>query len=180
MNIQNINQRNIMNHEDNIFLCENSLKNAELYLSKLIMVFKAGIEKDNQALSKFLDEEQISAHGIAWIGTYVEALRQLLRWAKNLRENSSLHELENLILIISYGEYMSQIKGGITMSQNEIIRPSDFGIDPTKIFNEKDEQLISLGTSRYSKNRLIELILQNSGTTNSGNTGLSDEYVLIR
>ena len=88
MNIQNIDQRNIMNHENNIFLCENSLKNAEIYLSKLIMVFKVGLERDSRSLSKFLDEEQIRAHGVAWIGTYVEALRQLLCWAKNLRENS--------------------------------------------------------------------------------------------
>ena len=180
MNIQNINQRNIVNHENNIFLCENSLKNAEIYLSKLIMVFKAGLERDGRSLSKFLDEEQIRAHGVAWIGTYVEALRQLLGWAKNLGENSSLHELENLILIISYAEYMSQIKGGIMMSQNEIIRPSDFGIDPTRIFNEEDEKLIALGTSKYSKNRLIELILQNSGSTTYGHSGLSEEYELIR
>ena len=180
MNIQNIEQRNIVNHENNIFLCENSLKNAEIYLSKLIMVFKAGLERDSQSLSRFLDEEQIRAHGVAWIGTYVEALRQLLGWAKNLRENSSLHELENLILIISYAEYMSQIKGGIMMSQNEIIRPSDFGIDPTRIFNEEDEKLIALGTSKYSKNRLIELILQNSGSTTYGHSGLSEEYELIR
>ena len=158
MNIQNIDKRNIMNHENNIFLCENSLKNAEIYLSKLVMVFKAELERDSRSLSKFLDEEQIRAHGVAWIGTYVEALRQLLGWAKNLRETSSLHELENLILIISYAEYMSQIKGGIMMSQNEIIRPSDFGIDPTRIFNKEDEKLIALGNSKDSKNRLIELI----------------------
>ncbi|MFL2806305.1 MAG: acyl-CoA dehydrogenase family protein [Paracoccaceae bacterium] len=169
-----------MKHENNIFLCENSLKNAEMYLSKLIMVFKAELERDSRSLSKFLDEEQIRAHGVAWIGTYVEALRQLLCWAKNLRENSSLHELENLILIISYAEYMSQIKGGIMMSQNEIIRPSDFGIDPTRIFNEEDEKLIALGTSKYSKNRLTELILQNSGSTTYGHSGLSEEYELIR
>lgn len=180
MNKQNIDQRNIMKHENNIFLCENSLKNAEMYLSKLIMVFKAELERDSRSLSKFLDEEQIRAHGVAWIGTYVEALRQLLCWAKNLRENSSLHELENLILIISYAEYMSQIKGGIMMSQNEIIRPSDFGIDPTRIFNEEDEKLIALGTSKYSKNRLTELILQNSGSTTYGHSGLSEEYELIR
>ncbi|MFL2823136.1 MAG: acyl-CoA dehydrogenase family protein [Paracoccaceae bacterium] len=180
MNIQNIDQTNIMNHENNIFLCENSLKNAEIYLSKLIMVFNAELERDSRLLSKFLDEEQIRAHGVAWIGTYVEALRQLLGWAKNLRENSTLHELENLILIISYAEYMSQIKGGIMMSQNEIIRPSDFGIDPTGIFNEEDEKLIALGTSKYSKNRLIELILQNSGSTTYGHSGLSEEYELIR
>ena len=180
MNIQNIDQRNIMNHENSIFLCENSLKNAEIYLSKLVMVFKVELERDSRSLSKFLDEDQIRAHGVAWIGTYVEALRQLLGWAKNLRETSSLHELENLILIISYAEYMSQIKGGIMMSQNEIIRPSDFGIDPTRIFNEEDEKLIALGTSKYSKNRLTELILQNSGSTTYGHSGLSEEYELIR
>ena len=65
MNIQNNDQRNIVNHENNIFLCENSLKNAEIYLSKLIMVFKAGLERDSRSLSKFLDEEQIRAHGVA-------------------------------------------------------------------------------------------------------------------
>jgi len=38
-------------------------------------------------------------------------------------------ELESLILQSAYGEYLAQLKGGIAISQVEIVRPGDFGLD---------------------------------------------------
>ena len=52
----------------------------------------------------------------------------MLNWAKKLNENKKIHETEKLILQSSFGEYLSQVIGGIPMWQTEIIRAHDFGL----------------------------------------------------
>ena len=78
---------------------------------------------------KLLEREQFAAHGFAWIATYVAALRQMRRWA----EAGAGGELESLILQSAYGEYLAQLKGGIAISQVEIVRPGDFGLDTSAL-----------------------------------------------
>ena len=45
-----------------------------------------------------LEREQHAAHGLAWLATYVEALRQMQGWAQRLDEAGRLGELERLML----------------------------------------------------------------------------------
>ena len=45
-----------------------------------------------------VDREQIAVHGLAWMATYVEALRQIRQWAVRLDEAGQLGEAETLIL----------------------------------------------------------------------------------
>ena len=75
-----------------------------------------------------LEREQLAGHGLAWIATYVAALRQLLRWAERLDAAGKLGELEALILQAGFGEYLSQLRGGLPLSQGEILRPDDLGL----------------------------------------------------
>src|SRR3954454_6596420 len=57
---------------------------------------------------RLLDREQIAVHGLAWMATYVEALRQARRWAGRLDEAGEFAEPEALILAVGYGEYLAQ------------------------------------------------------------------------
>jgi (2S)-methylsuccinyl-CoA dehydrogenase len=75
------------------------------------------------------EREQSAAHGYAWIATYVCALRALLGWARALDAGGRLHELERLILVAGFGEYLAQLMGGIALSQAESVRPGDLGIE---------------------------------------------------
>jgi (2S)-methylsuccinyl-CoA dehydrogenase len=75
-----------------------------------------------------LDREQIAVHGLAWMATYVEALRQVRQWAVRLDAAGELGEVEALILRVAFGEYLAQLAGGIAMSQAEIVRPHDLGL----------------------------------------------------
>ncbi len=75
-----------------------------------------------------LDAEQIAAHGLAWMATYVAALRQLRAWAARLDEGGQLGEAQLLILVVGFGEYLAQLCGGIAMGQGEIARPQDLGL----------------------------------------------------
>jgi (2S)-methylsuccinyl-CoA dehydrogenase len=72
--------------------------------------------------------EQRSAHGLAWLATYVEAIRQVCVYAERLDGAARFGEVEQLLLQIGLSEYLGQILGGIPMNQTEIVRPADFGL----------------------------------------------------
>ena len=80
-----------------------------------------------------LEAEQFAAHGLAWLATYVESLRQLLHWAESLKAEGKLGRLETLILQSGFGEYLGQIEGGIPMSQGEVVRPADYGLTEEQV-----------------------------------------------
>ncbi|PWS34050.1 acyl-CoA dehydrogenase [Falsiroseomonas bella] len=80
-----------------------------------------------------LEAEQFAAHGLAWTATYVEALRQALRWAERLEAGGKLGATERAILTLGFAEYGGQIAGGIPMSQVEMARPADLGLDDAAV-----------------------------------------------
>jgi len=119
---------------------------------------------------KLLEREQFAAHGFAWIATYVAALRQMRRWA----EAGAGGELESLILQSAYGEYLAQLKGGIAISQVEIVRPGDFGLDGSALETPAVAKLIA-GNTPAVRGRIAELISDGLDTGGFGALGLDDE-----
>src|SRR5262245_38932552 len=75
-----------------------------------------------------LDREQRATHGLAWLATYVEAIRQTVAHVAELVAADRFGEIEQLSARIALGEYLAQIVGGIPMSQSEIVRPADLGL----------------------------------------------------
>ena len=73
-----------------------------------------------------LERHQVAAHGVAWVMTYATALRELLAWAGRLER---LGETEALLLRVGFGEYLAQLQGGLPMSQGELLRPADLGLE---------------------------------------------------
>ncbi len=126
-------------------------------------------EKKNQHL----------VHGFAWIATYIEALRQINKWGIELTNKNKLNEFEQLILDISFIEYISQILNGIPMSQTEFIKITDF-----ESINKNDELKISenFNFSNVSelKERLVKIAINNDNLITLENTGLETEYEQIR
>ena len=86
---------------------------------------------EGRTVSRVFDREQRATHGLAWLATYVEALRQLSAYAQRLSEAGGFGEIEELLVRIGAGEFLAQIFGGIPMSQGEIVRLSDLGVSPT-------------------------------------------------
>ncbi|MDP2331537.1 MAG: acyl-CoA dehydrogenase family protein [Reyranella sp.] len=119
---------------------------------------------------KLLEREQFAAHGFAWIATYVSAIRQMRRWA----EANASGELEQLILQVALGEYLAQLKGGIAISQVEIVRPADLGADPAALDTSAVTKLIAANTSA-ARLRVAELITDGLDTGDFGALGLGDE-----
>ena len=73
-----------------------------------------------------LDDHQHLAHGLAWLVTYTETLRETANWAKRLEADGKLGDIEALLAQILFGRYLSDIVGGIAMNQGEVIRPHEF------------------------------------------------------
>ena len=53
-----------------------------------------------------LEADQFAAHGLAWMATYAESLRELAGWAGAAGGGRRLGEMERLILQIGFGEYL--------------------------------------------------------------------------
>ena len=141
------------------------------------------IVKDTCNNPEVQDKYQSKVHGLAWIATYVEALKQMSIWAEQLLKGGNFSQTERIILILSFNEYLNQIFGGIMMSQNEIVRPVD--IDSKKVALQK----LSIKEVLFFKDdvdvhqlrsEFIELILQNRSTPFIGNDGLNEDQTMIR
>jgi (2S)-methylsuccinyl-CoA dehydrogenase len=137
---------------------------------------------DGRIASRLFDSEQRATHGLAWLATYVEAIRQLADYARRLVEGGSFGEVEELILRIGAGEYLAQVLGGIPMSQGEIVRLSDLGLNAAAIaarVNPAIEHLLATGNTPTRRARLMELMRQHHDAT-VGACGLDDTLDSIR
>ena len=83
---------------------------------------------EGHVVGRLFDREQRATHGLAWLATYVEAVRQLGAYAARMAGEGTLGETEELLIRIGLGEFLAQIEGGIPMSQGEVVRPSDLGL----------------------------------------------------
>ena len=150
----------------------------DIYLNDLKVVIKNNFNnstEDNKYQSKL--------HGLAWVATYVEALKQMSIWANELFKSKSFKITERTILILSFNEYLNQLFGGIMMSQNEIIRPIDLDykkealekLDCEDVLFFRDEIDVD-----HLRSQLIELIVRNESTSFIGNDGLNEDQTIIR
>jgi (2S)-methylsuccinyl-CoA dehydrogenase len=121
-----------------------------------------------------LEREQFAAHGFAWIATYVAALRQMRRWAEQGAQSGQGGELELLMLQSAFGEYLAQLSGGIAISQVEIVRPGDLGLDAATLDTPAVRQLIAANTAAV-RMRIAELITDGLDTGNFGALELGDD-----
>ncbi|WP_273503342.1 acyl-CoA dehydrogenase family protein [Paracoccus sphaerophysae] len=122
-----------------------------------------------------LEEEQHAAHALSWLATYVESLQQMAAWAERL--DGGFGEMEQLILQIAFGEYLTQIAGGIPMSQTEFARLSDLGVD----WQPSDAARAAMGgNSPAARARLVLLMQDNHGRATFGATGLDEDLEMIR
>lgn len=155
---------------------------AEGLLADATLRVRERVVADGKAQTKLLDREQRAAHGLAWLATYVEALRQLAAYAERMQAEGSFGEIEDLIVRIGSAEYFAQILGGIPMSQNEIVRLSDLGLSASAIaarMSPSVEAFVADGNTAARRARLVELIRELHDPL-VGNSGLDDTLESIR
>jgi len=128
------------------------------------------------------DREQRATHGLAWLATYVEAVRQLATYAERMGRLGKLSETEDLLVRIGLGEYLAQIFGGIPMSQGEVVRLTDLGVTRAQVaarMTPAVEDLMVSCNSAERRARLIALMCAHHAAT-VGACGLDDTLESIR
>src|SRR5262245_9738804 len=90
---------------------------AERLLADATRAVRDRVSVEAHTVGRIFDREQRATHGLAWLATYVEGIRQLSAYAERMHASESLGEIEELIVQIGVGEYLAQIQGGIPMSQ---------------------------------------------------------------
>ncbi len=127
-----------------------------------------------------LDAHQHVAHGLAWLATSIEAVRQLGLHAERLASDGRFHEIDDLLIRIGAGEYAAQIIGGLPMSQTEFVRLADFGLDATQLATPEIRALIAAGNTPGNRARLVALIADAQGAATVGEAGLDETLEAIR
>ena len=93
-------------------------------------------------------------------------------------ERDRLGELESLYLQAAFGEYLSQMAGGIAMSQGEIARPYDMGVGDEALhafYTPEVSTLMKQGNTDAVRRRIAALIADG----NFGDSGLDEDLSMI-
>jgi (2S)-methylsuccinyl-CoA dehydrogenase len=153
---------------------------AEALLADATRAVRQRVTIDNQMDDRLLDREQRATHGLAWLATYVESVRQLAAYAERMQARGALGEIEELIVEIGIGEYLAQIQGGIPMSQGEIVRPADLAVAGEAVARVAGVLNGLAGSDNVERRaRLVELMQAHHGAT-VGDCGLEETLTTIR
>ena len=166
--------------DDLLPLCREALQAADSFAAAARQAVAAKVAPGGKVEGALMEREQFAAHGYAWLATYVESLREMLKWAERLEQNGSLRELERLMLQAAFGEYLNQLWGGIALSQVELLRPADLGMsddDIHAIYTPAVQQLTQRGNSNAVRLRIAELLAEGWSSRDFGRHGLDDDML---
>lgn len=155
----------------------------EVLLEKAVSTLKSALTVDGRISGKLVEQNQTASHGLAWLATYAQSLRQMQKWAEALQADGKFGEIEQLIHQIAFGEYLWQIYGGIPMSQGEILRMQDIGLsqdDQRGLMIPEVMTLTQSGNTQAARTRLVALMQERAAEITVGATGLEDELEMIR
>jgi (2S)-methylsuccinyl-CoA dehydrogenase len=164
-----------------VALAHEATRAAEAVLAEATAAVSRRVTVEGRAVDRLFDREQRATHGLAWLATYVESVRQLAAYAERMHTGGNLGELEELLIQLGIGEYLAQIAGGIPMSQGEIVRPADVGLSAEAVAQRMAAPLQGLIASGNAERRarLIELIRAHHDAT-VGDCGLDETLATIR
>lgn len=169
--------------ESAIALIGAALPGFEALLDEAVGAVRQKVLADGKISSAKLEAEQHAAHGLAWLATYVMALRELKAYGERLQGEDRYGATEDYAIRIGAGEYAAQIFGGIPMSQGEIVRLAALGLSAKTIAAARSaavEALIAAGNTAENRARLVSLFSQDHGLISVGDPGLDETLEAIR
>ncbi len=165
-------------------LLEAAAEAATTLRDRAVVAVAAKVSSGGKLDNAALEREQHAAHGLAWIATYVEALRQLASYARRIEGEGRFGEMENLLARIGAAELLAQLAGGVMMSQGEMVRLHELGVkeaDQTAFLTPAVRSLIE-GATPETRARVVTLIqdAQGAAAASYGDPGLEETYEDIR
>ena len=65
---------------------------------------KSLVSKEGRISSGLMEQQQAATHGLSWLATYHESMRQMQNWASKLNDAGEFGEAEQLLHQIACGE----------------------------------------------------------------------------
>ena len=164
-------------------LADAALAAVAALLAEAIASVRLKVAQDGRLDAELIEREQRAVHGLAWLATYVEALREMVLYARRMRAEGRFGPIEGLITAIGVGEFLAQIFGGVPMSQGEMLRPGDFGLAEAAIarrWSGAVSALVEQGNTPDNRQALTELIAAADHVSTFGDPGLDDTFEAIR
>jgi (2S)-methylsuccinyl-CoA dehydrogenase len=141
------------------------------------------VSESGKLNAALIEREQRATHGLAWLATYIEAVRQLADYALRLEAQGRFGETERLLTTIGLGEYCAQIFGSIAMNQGETLRLADFGLSDSETASYRGDaitQLIEKGSTPQTRRALVDCMEGADGAPTIGDPGLDETFEAIR
>ena len=165
-------------------LLDAAAESAEKLGSVTIEAVKGKLAPNGKIDNAALEREQHVAHGLAWVATYVEGIRQMADYANRASGEWRFGELEGLLTQIVVGEYLAQLAGGVVMSQGEVVRLHELGVPDAAQGAFLNDNVVSLIRSvtpeiRARVSTLIE-DAESAAAANYGDPCLDETYEEIR
>ncbi len=154
----------------------------ERLLARALDAMRGRVSENGKLAADKIEAEQHAVHGLAWLATYVEAVKEMAAYANRMQEEGRFGEVEQLLTRIGLGDYLDQIFSAIPMNQGERLRLADFGLAPDEIApfrNKAVEALIASGATRENRAALAALIAE-AREGSIGDPGLDETFEAIR
>jgi (2S)-methylsuccinyl-CoA dehydrogenase len=164
-------------------LCGAGLAAADDFLGRARQSVREMVLADGKIDAGLIEGQQFAVHGLAWLATYVECLRQSLAWAERLEAGGRFGVMERLLLQLGFGGYLAEIANGIAMSQIEVVRPGDLGLDQGDVAAfriEAVERLMAHGNTQGERDRLAVMLVEAASSAEFGALGLDETNAMVR
>jgi (2S)-methylsuccinyl-CoA dehydrogenase len=157
-----------------LFATERALGAAETLLAAARRRFVARVASEGGIERERFGAEQAAGHALAWMASYVEALRQIRNWAVQLDAGGVFGQVEALVLEIAYGDYLAQLAGGIAMAQGEYARPQDLALVDSEVAPLRDGEAGALAAGLGGARLKLGAQLAERGENAFGCIGIED------
>src|SRR6185312_2101040 len=84
-------------------LAREAVSAVDALLADAVLKVRERVVVEGHTVAKLMDREQRAAHGLAWLATYAEAIRQLTSYAERMAAQDSLGEVEDCLIRIGLG-----------------------------------------------------------------------------
>lgn len=123
------------------------------------------VMKDGRILADEFDRRQRAAHGFAWMATISECLSATADWCQRRLSAGELDPLAERAVIVAFSEYLSQLIGGVPMSQSETVRPTELGLGGAAATLATNQYAVKFLNADWSQARaeLARLLTEGNG-----------------
>ncbi len=129
------------------------------------------------------DVEQHVVHGFGWYAAYAATLEQVARWAERLTADGDFSETDAMLAQLLFAEYAAQLRGGISMTQTEVVRPSQLS-KSAAVLALLDAPALAIFADRSGDQLLMSAIgdrlVDAQGRALLENDGLDETMTLVR